>query len=234
MEWVADLLADLLADIVKRVTRQPDRFFTKRADVDGKVGPADPVMANLLHYSLFSPQELERVEPPPGAGKSSRPKFKARNCVDLDGFNLHADVRVHEVAGERLQHLVRYVCRPVIAAKRLEAAGEPKVRITFKNECKGGISGATLTKRELTLRIIAQIPLPRRATLRCHGIFGPAAKDRELVVPARGGRVAHNQRKGKPKCEVKAAESGIGLDDTADSTSGAKPATRLIGAAAEK
>ncbi|MSQ85072.1 MAG: hypothetical protein EXR77_19725 [Myxococcales bacterium] len=118
-----ELVADLLADIAKRVTRQADRFFAKRADADGKVGPADPVMANLAQYSLFGPQELERAAPPAVTGSSSRPKMKSRNCVDLDGFNLQAEVRIHEVARERLEHLVRYVCRPVIAAKRLEAVG---------------------------------------------------------------------------------------------------------------
>ena len=230
-------MADLLADIAKRVTRQADRFFAKRADADGKVGPADPVMANLLQYSLFGPQELERVEPPPVAGKSSKPKMKSRNCVDLDGFNLHADVRIHEVARERLEHLVRYVCRPVIAAKRLEAVGEHKVRITFKNEWKGGVSGVTLTKRDLALRIIAQIPLPRRASLRYHGIFGPAAKDREQVVPARGGRVAHNKRKGKAKCRTGAAVAE-GADTIAAPGAAAampaQPAIKLIGEAEAK
>ena len=48
-----------------------------------------------------------------------------------------------------VEHLVRYVCRPVIAAKRLEAVGDHKVRITFKNKWKGGISGVTLTKRAI-------------------------------------------------------------------------------------
>ena len=150
-----DLVADLLADIAKRVTRQADRFFAKRADADGKAMPADPVMANLLQYSLFGPQELARVEPPLATGKAGQPKPKSRNCVDLDGLNLHADVRIHEVARERLEHLVRYICRPVIAAKRLERVGEHKIRITFKNEWKGGITGVTLTKRNLAIRIIA-------------------------------------------------------------------------------
>ncbi|MSQ84467.1 MAG: hypothetical protein EXR77_16565 [Myxococcales bacterium] len=122
----------MLADIVKRVTRQADRFFAKRADADGKAVPADPVMANLLQYALFGPQELERVAPTTANGKTGQPKLKSRNCVDFDGFNLHANVRIHEVARERLEHLVRYVCRPVIAAKRLEPVGEHKIRITFK------------------------------------------------------------------------------------------------------
>ncbi|MSQ85115.1 MAG: hypothetical protein EXR77_19950 [Myxococcales bacterium] len=180
---------------------------------------------------------MERVAPTTATGKAGQPKPKSRNCVDLDGFNLHADVRIHEVARERLEHLVRYICRPVIAAKRLERVGEHKVRITFKNEWKGGITGVTLTKRDLAYRIIGQIPLPRLAMLRYHGIFGPAAKDREQVVPARGGRVAHNQRKGKTKCEAKVAK--VEDADTlaapgAEAASPAQPAIKLIGEAATK
>ena len=41
-----------------------------------------------------------------------------------------------------------------LAGRRYNGAGP----ITFKNEWKGGITGVTLTKRNLAMRIIAQIP----------------------------------------------------------------------------
>ena len=88
-----------------------------------------------------------------------------------------------------------------------------------------------------TSHCVDVVPLPRLAMLRYHGIFGPAAKDREQVVPARGGRVAHTKRKGKAKCEAKVAK----VEDAdkiapagAEAASPAQPAIKLIGDAAAK
>ena len=88
-----------------------------------------------------------------------------------------------------------------------------------------------------TSHCVDVVPLPRRAVLRYHGIFGPAAQDREQVVPARGGRVAHNKRKCKEKCETMAA-AAADADTTAaagaEAASPAQPAIKLIGDAAAK
>ena len=96
----------LLADIIKRVTLQAERFYARRADADGTLKPGDPALAALLQGSLFGPQELQRAEP--ATGKAGLPSFqtKSRNCVDSRGFNLHANTAVHELARDRLEHLV--------------------------------------------------------------------------------------------------------------------------------
>jgi hypothetical protein len=107
---------------------------------------------------------------------------------------------VHECARDRLEQLVRYVCRPAISAKRLEAVGPHHVRIWLKNEWKGAKNAVLLTRRELAIRVLAQIPLPKRPSSHYHGIWAPGAKDRDLVVPALGDRVAHNKRKHGAKC----------------------------------
>ena len=161
--------------------------------------PGDPALAALLQGSLFGPQELQQTEP--AKGKAGVPTFttKSRNCVDSMGFNLHANTAVHELARERLEHLVRYICRPAVAAKRIVASGPNHVIIHLKNEWRGGVTGVRLSSRDLVIRLLAQVPLPKVASVHYFGLFAPAAKQREEVVPARGGRVAHNKRKGKPK-----------------------------------
>lgn len=196
-------LEELLADVYVRATRQAERHFAKRraAAADGdddELAPRDPALAAVLRQSLFGKDELEQLAVPPAKGlPSATAQHVARLCVDGGGFNIHAATRVHECARERLEHLVRYVCRPVIAVKRLEAVGPHHVRIWLKNEWKGGKNAVLLTRRELTVRIVAQIPLPRVAGVRYHGIWAPAANDRDLVVPALSARCAHNKRKGK-------------------------------------
>ena len=220
----------LLADVIKRVTLQAERFFAKRADEDGTLKPADPALAVLLQGSLFGPQELQRTEP--AAGKAGLPSFtmKSRNCVDSQGFNLHANTTVHEVARDRLEHLIRYICRPAVAAKRIVASGPHHVIIQLKREWRGGVTGVRLTSRDLTLRLLAQVPLPKVASVHYHGLFAPGASQREEVVPARGGRVAHNKRKGKRKA---AANVGATTAPSGSKTADSGATTfKLVGEAA--
>ena len=211
-----DQLQVLLADVIKRVTRQTERHF-KKLDEASDADPlqeADPAFAALLRQSLLGKHEAERVVPTVSAGPALKFTEKSRNCLEAAGFNLHANTTVHAVARERLEHLVRYVCRPAIAAKRIETVGAQHIRIKLKNEWKGGITAVLLTRKELATRILAQIPLPRRASVHYHGIFAPGAALREEIVPARGGRCAHNKRKGKPKVDKDAVKKAAGNDDS--------------------
>ena len=187
----------LLADIVKRVTRKAERCFAKRADEEGNLRPGDPALAALLQHSLFGPQELERITVPVPKPGPRLPGFrvKSKNCGDLDDFGLHAATRVAAVARERLEKLVRYICRPAIAIKRLEAVGPFRVRIHFKAPRRDGAKAVVLSRRDLLVRVLAQIQLPRRPSLVYHGLWAPAAKRRAEIVPALGGRVEHNRRK---------------------------------------
>ena len=63
------------------------------------------------------------------AGKPQRVEFgkarldikpHGRNCAQAHGYSLHANTRVGELARGDLEKLLRYVCRPAIAAHRLE------------------------------------------------------------------------------------------------------------------
>ena len=196
-------LTVLVADIAERATRVIDRHFEKRraAGRDDDEDPwqaAEPALANLMRQSLFGKDELEALQPPKHIGIAAvpPPRKVGRLCMEEAGFNVHAATRVHECARDRLEHLVRYVCRPVIAAKRLEEVGADRVRIWLKNEWKGGKNAVVMSRRDLAARVLAQIPLPRRASVRYHGLWAPAARDRALVVPALGARVEHNRRKG--------------------------------------
>ncbi len=213
-------LEALLVDVAARVTLQVDRHFEKRAksasNDDDPLQASDPSFAAVLRQSLFGKDELEALKAPVGNGLApATPRRVGRLCLESQGFNIHAATRVHECARDRLEHLVRYVCRPAIAAKRLEAVGPHHIRIWLKNEWKGGKNAVVMTRRDLALRIMAQIPLPKRANTHYHGIWAPGAKDRDLVVPALGDRVAHNKRKHGPKCA-----DGEHMHDTTCQTTG--------------
>ncbi len=113
-----------------------------------------------------------------------------RNCADFAGYSLHANTRVGELAREQLERLVRYVCRPAIAAGRIEAVDDDNVRITLKTMWKDGTKSVIVPMDDLVIRMAAQVPLPRRANLKYGGVFAPNSKLRAAVVPAGD----------KPKC----------------------------------
>ncbi len=199
----------VVAEIASRVERIMDRHCdalrkaTEAAGRDDDEDPwqaAQPALARLMRQSLFGKDELEALQLPKGKGLTpATPRVVGRLCMDVNGYNVHAATTVASCARDRLEHLVRYVCRPVIAAKRLEEAGNGRVRIWLKNEWKGGKNAVVMPRREFATRILAQVPLPRRPNIQYFGLWAPAAKARALVVPALGARVEHNKRRGKRK-----------------------------------
>jgi len=100
---------------------------------DDPLRAAEPSFAAVLRQSLFGKDELEALQAPPGKGLAPAPPRRVgRLCLESQGVNIHAATRVRECARDRLEHLVRYVCRPAIEAKRLEAVGPHHVRIWLK------------------------------------------------------------------------------------------------------
>lgn len=81
------------------------------------------------------------------------------------------------------------------------------------------------------LRLLAQVPLPKVASVHDHGLFAPGAAQRDEVVPARGGRVAHNKRKRKRKA---ASYQAAAADQSGQKPAGNDAETfKLVGVAAE-
>ena len=68
-----------------------------------------------------------------------RPRWPAREpfakgplCAELDGYSLHAAVRVEGRDRDRLEHLCRYAGRPAIAAERLVELADGRVGYVLK------------------------------------------------------------------------------------------------------
>ncbi len=88
--------------------------------------------------------------------------------------------------------LAEQACRPAIAASQLEAADDHNILIHLKNEWAGGLKSVLVSPRDLAIRALAQVPLPRRLSLCYHGCFTPNSHLLQLVVPA--GAMAKAQR----------------------------------------
>jgi hypothetical protein len=95
-----------------------------------------------------------------------------------------------------LEKLCRYLCRPAVAEHRVEETGDRRIRINLKNEWRGGVRAIVMSPRDLVIRLLAQVRLPRRALVRYHGCFAPASPVRAQVVAA--GAKAPRRRKKAP------------------------------------
>jgi hypothetical protein len=162
-----------------------------------RLAEREPALAALLKAAILGQHASERA-----AGERLRvgkgpvqPKPHGRNCAQALGFSLHANTRVGELNRSGLEKLCRYVCRPAVAAHRVEETGDGKIRITLKNQWAGGVRAIVMSPRDLVLRLMAQIPLPRRALLRYHGCFAPASPLRAQVVAA-GAKAPRRRKKG--------------------------------------
>jgi len=185
----------LLVDAIGRIGRQLERHLPGEDDDRDRLAEREPALAALLRAAILGRHESERAATERvGRGKGPiEPKPHGRNCAQALGFSLHANTRVGELNRTGLEKLCRYVCRPAVAAHRVQEQLDGRIRITLKNEWSGGVRAVVLTARELTLRLLAQVPLPRKALVRFHGCFAPASPVRAQVVAA--GAKAPRRRK---------------------------------------
>ena len=202
------VVQEVLWDAWLRIERQLKKFGWHDKEQD-TLPERDPALAALLKAAVQGRQITGNEAGKPlrkerGAGLKV-PMPHGRNCAEFAGYSLHANTRVGELAREQLERLVRYVCRPAIAAGRIEAVDDDHERITLKTTWKDGTSSVIVPMDDLVIRMAAQVPLPRRANLKYGGVFAPNSKLRAAVVPAGD----------KPKCGRKHKHECAELDDHA-------------------
>jgi len=86
----------------------------------------------------------------------------------------------------RFERLCRYTARPPLATDRLEALPDGRLRYWSKTPWRDGTNHAVFEPLEFIEELYALVPTPRAHTVRYHGILGPAAKWRDLIVPNNG------------------------------------------------
>lgn len=186
------VVQQVFEDILKRIDRQIAKLPDPIEEPGQTLRQRDPAFALLLRNAMLGfqttgkdigkPQQVE-------FGKGA-PKIKphGRNCVTGGGFSLHANRTIAPQDREGLEKLARYLCRPAVPASRLEYVENPKdgktIRIHLKTVWAGGITSVLVTPMDLTIRTLAQIPLPFRKNVNYFGCFASNAKLRAQVVVA--------------------------------------------------
>ena len=98
-------------------------------------------------------------------------------------FTVHANSRIAPLARDALEKMIRYLCHPALAARRVELLeNDTVVRLKLKSAWRDGTTHIRIAAPDFVLRLVALIPLPRRVTLYYHGVFAPASSWRRQIV----------------------------------------------------
>ena len=106
-------------------------------------------------------------------------------CAELDGFTLHAAVRVKPEESARLEHLCRYVTRPALLSQRLSLREDGKVVHELRVPFRDGTTHFVFEPLVFIERLAALVPPPRMHQLTYHGVLAPGATWRSDIVPRR-------------------------------------------------
>ena len=104
-------------------------------------------------------------------------------CADIDGFSLHAAVRVEAHDRKRLERLCRYITRPALSDERVQLNDAGQVELRLKTPWRDGTTHLVMSPLEFMQRLAALVPRPRLHLIHFHGVLAPNARLRALVVP---------------------------------------------------
>jgi len=151
---------------------------------DDPFAESEPALAELWRAALLGRPIDDSVALQNKAQLRGLPRPHGRNCAEMHGFSLHANTFVGPAARDELYKLVKYLCRPSIAGKRVTEQEDGRFRVELKTAWRDGTTAVFLSPANLTARMAALIPLPGRPAIRYYGAFAPNAKLRPLVVQA--------------------------------------------------
>jgi hypothetical protein len=158
---VRALLQTLIARLMKMLTRRGvlvedlGQTYPAEPDADGEEARTlRPLQAAAVTYRIaFGPRAGQKVLTLRGA----MPREDAARqplCADIDGFSLHAAVRVEAHDRKRLEQLCRYTTRPALSDERvqLNAAGQ----VELKTPWRDGTTQLVMSPLEFMQRLAAR------------------------------------------------------------------------------
>jgi hypothetical protein len=157
------------------------------ADADGdEVRTLRPLQAAAVAYRIaFGPRAGQKMLTLRGA-MPRETTARQPLCADIDGFSLHAAVRVEAHDRKRLEQLCRYITRPALSDERVQLNAAGQVELKLKTPWRDGTTHLVMSPLEFMQRLAALVPRPRLHLIRFHGVLAPNAKLRAMVVPQGG------------------------------------------------
>jgi len=173
-----------VARIARSVCRKVHRVLARAKSNDGQTSLVEE-LANASVQGLVAtgPRRGCRVLRLGTTGPDASAAITGKRCAEVAGFNVHANTCARANERQRLEILVKYLARPPIANHRLSELPDGRLALQFKQAWRDGTTHVVFTPHELIEKLIPLIPRPRAHLVRYHGILGPAAEDRDKVVP---------------------------------------------------
>jgi len=109
--------------------------------------------------------------------------FQSPRCAMVSGFSVHANVGIEAHDRMRLERLCRYAGRPAVATERLTALPDGRLLYRLKRPWRDGTSAVIFERQDFMAKLAVLVPAPRAHLTRYHGVFGPAAAWRPLIIP---------------------------------------------------
>jgi hypothetical protein len=179
--------------LVRAIKNRVLRFLRRIGKLTDDHGVDQDTLDASVHQTLGAAAVQGRIALGPKAGAyvprvgqgSQEPREFRRGplCAAIEGFSLHAAVRVPAGATERLEKLCRYAARPPVVNERLSLTADGKVLYKFKRAFRDGSSHVVMDPLTLIERLAALVPRPLVRLVTYHGMFAPAAPLRDRVVP---------------------------------------------------
>ena len=207
------LLQTIIARLMKMLTRrgvlveEMGQTWLAAPDADSEEARTlRPLQAAAVTYRIaFGPRAGQKVLTLRGALPREAPARQPL-CADIDGFSLHAAVRVDAHERKRLEQLCRYITRPALSEERIQLDAVGQVQLKLKTPWRDGTTHVVMSPLEFMQRLAALVPRPRLHLIRFHGVLAPNARLRALVVP-QGPLEPAVQAAGGAECEPGAVQA---------------------------
>jgi Putative transposase len=198
-----ELLQTVITRLMKMLTRRGvlvqdiGQTYVAEPDAEGdEARTLRPLQAAAVTYRIaFGPRAGQKVLSLMGAMPRERAAGQPL-CADIDGFSLHAAVRVEAHDRERLDQLCRYITRPALSDERVQVNAAGQVELKLKTPWRDGTTHLVMTPLVFMQRLAALVPRPRLHLIRFHWGAGP---EREAAASGgaagtRGARAGHRSR----------------------------------------
>ena len=115
-----------------------------------------PLQAAAITYRIaFGPRAGQKVLTLRGA-MPREDRARQPLCADIDGFSLHAAVRVEAHDRKRLEQLCRYITRPALSDERVQLNAAGQVALKLKTPWRDGTTHLVMSPLEFMQRLAAR------------------------------------------------------------------------------
>ena len=157
------LLHTIIARLMKMLTRRGvlvedmGHTFLAEPDADGEEARTLRLLqaAAVTYRIAFGPRAGQKVLTLRGAMPGEDTTRQAL-CADIDGFSLHAAVRVEAHDRKRLERLCRYITRSALSDERVQLNAAGQVELKLKAPWRDGTTHLIMSPLEFMQRLAAR------------------------------------------------------------------------------